>query len=90
MNGSGLPERSFADMLSRALLEIVDNNAHLMTLLDLQARLVASAEGRDVDEVIREVNEMLKARRREAIADIEEWAIGERTRFDDDDDTARA
>ena len=89
MNGSGPNERSFADMLSRALLEIVDNNAHLMTLLDLQARLVAKAEERDVDEVIAEVNEMLKARRREAIAEIEEWATGERTRFDDDQ-TARA
>ncbi|HEX7070977.1 MAG TPA: hypothetical protein VF190_09235 [Rhodothermales bacterium] len=83
MEGPSVPERSFADMISRALLEIVDNNAHLMTLLDLQARLVAKAEGRDVDEVVAEVNEMLKARRREAIAEIEEWATGSRTRFDD-------
>lgn len=76
--------RSYAEMLSRALVEIVDNNAHLMTLLDVQARLLALAERRDADEVVEEVNAMLRARRREAIAGIEAWATGSPTKFDDD------
>ncbi len=78
------PQRSIEELLSRALVEIVDNNAHMMTMLDLQARLLAKAEGRDVREVVREINEMLRARRREAISAIEIWATGSSTRFEDE------
>ena len=75
--------RSYEELLSRVLVEIVDNNAHMMTILDLQARILARSEGRDVDEVVEEINALLKSRRRDAIAEIEEWATGTRSSFDD-------
>jgi hypothetical protein len=61
-------EKSVAEMLSKILLEVADGNAHL-------ARL----EGRDADEVVDEVSALLRARRRAAIQDIEEWGMGTRT-----------
>ena len=54
-------------MLAKTLLEVVDNNAHLLTVLDLQARLLARLEGREEGEVVAEVNEMLKVRSRAAL-----------------------
>lgn len=80
-------EKTFAEMLSRCLLEIADNNAHLLTVLDVQARLLASAEGREYGDVVHELNALLKARRRQAIADIEEWTTGFRTEFDGPEDS---
>lgn len=76
-------DKTMADLVSRLLLEVVDNNAHLLTVLDLQARLLARLEGRDEDDVVDEVNALLKARRRAAIQDIEEWGTGERTPIED-------
>jgi hypothetical protein len=64
---------SYAEMLSKAIVEIVDNNAHLLTILDLQARILAALESRDNDDVVEEVNDLLKARRREALAQVDAW-----------------
>ncbi len=76
-------QKTLAEMLSKALVEIVDNNAHLMTVLDLQARILARLEGRTPDEVVDEVSELLKQRRREAIREIDAWATGASTLFDE-------
>lgn len=77
-------EKSIAEMLSKALVEIADNNAHLLTVLDLQARILAHLEGREEDELVDEVNALLKARRREAVREIEFWATGTSTPIRDD------
>lgn len=66
-------EITYAELLSKALVEIVDNNAHLLTILDLQARILAQMEGRAFDELVAEINEMLKGRRREALQEIDAW-----------------
>lgn len=67
------PALSMAEMLSKLLVEVVDNNAHLMTVLDVQARLLAQLEGRDAEAVADEVSALLKARRREALAALDAW-----------------
>lgn len=77
--------RTIEEYLSRALVEIVDNNAHLMTVLDLQARILAALEDRPPDHVVEEVNAMLRGRRREAISGIEHWATGRSTRFGEEE-----
>ncbi len=82
------PEKTVAEMLSRILVEVVDNNAHLLTMLDLQARLLARLEARDVEEVVDEINELLKARRRAALREIDAWAQGGSALFSDDAATA--
>lgn len=79
-------ERSVAEMLSRLLVEVVDNNAHLMTVLDVQALILSQVQMREHETIVDEINEMLKARRRDAIASIEEWATGLRTSFEEDAD----
>jgi DNA-directed RNA polymerase subunit F len=84
MDGSPRREKTVAEMLSRVLVEIVDNNAHLMTILDVQARLLARLEARDVDEVVDEISELLKARRRAALREIDAWAQGDSTLFLDE------
>lgn len=78
-------EKTVGEMLARILVEVADGNACMLTVLDLQARLLARLEGRGEDEVVDEVNALLKARRRAAIQDVEEWGTGTRTPIDDDD-----
>lgn len=63
-------------MVSRTLVEIVDNNAHLLTILDLQARILAHLEDCEQDEVVEEINELLKQRRRAALREIDAWTTG--------------
>ena len=77
-------EKTVAEMLAKLLVEVADGNAFLLTLIDLQARLVAAAEGRALDEVVDEVDALLKANRRAAIQDVEEWATGTRTPIEDE------
>ena len=81
-NGKG---KTIAQMLSKSILETVDNNAHLLTILDLQARILAKLESRDHDEVVSEINEMLKERRRTALTEIDRWAGGARNVFGEDE-----
>jgi hypothetical protein len=85
MEPSPQNEKTIAEMLARALVEIVDNNAHLMTVLDLQARMLSKIESREHDEVVAEINEMLKARRREALCEADAWAFGSSRLFEDDE-----
>lgn len=77
-------EKTIPELLTRLLLEVVDNNAHLLTVLDLQARILARLEDREQDDIVDEINDLLKARRRSALQDIEEWATGVRTPIADD------
>lgn len=79
------PEKTTAEMLSKALVELADNNAHLLTILDLQARILAQLEEREQDEVTDEINELLKARRRECIREIDAWAQGASHLFEEED-----
>lgn len=79
-------EKTVGEMLARILVEIADTNAFLLAVLDVQARMLARLEGRDVDEVVDEVSALLRARRREAIQDIEEWGTGTRTPIEGEDE----
>ena len=78
------PEKTHADLLSKLLVEIADQSGQLLTILDLQARILAALEERDWDDVVDEVNERLKERRREAIREIDAWAQGSSSLFLDD------
>lgn len=74
--------KSTEELLSKVLVDLADYNAHLLTVLDLQARIIARLEEREQDDVVDEVNELLKERRRAALSEIEYWALGTRPRFD--------
>lgn len=76
MEDRSAKSKTVAQMLSKAILETVDNNAHLLTILDLQARILSKLESRDHDEVVAEINEMLKERRRAALSEIDRWSGG--------------
>ena len=78
-------EKSMAEMVSKVLVEIADNNGHLLTILDLQARIMARVEGRALDDVVDEVNALLKENRRASIREVDEWAQGTSTLFEEDD-----
>lgn len=71
----GQPELSDATsvLLSRLITETADNTAAVLTLLDFQARAVAHLEGRSSDEVVDEVSEVLKRRRRAALQELDAW-----------------
>jgi hypothetical protein len=87
MDDSSGQTKTVAEMLSKAILEIVDNNAHLLTILDLQTRILARLEERTQDEVVNEINAMLKERRREALNEIDRWAGGTGNLFEHSTDT---
>ena len=77
-------EKTVGEMLARILIEAADGNAFMLTMLDVQARILARLEGREADEVVDEVNALLKANRRAALQDVEEWGTGTRTPIDDE------
>lgn len=79
-----MPEKTHAELLSRVLAEVADNTGHLMTVLDLQARILARLEDRPVDDVVDEVSALLKERRREALRALDAWAHGASSLFEDD------
>ena len=81
-------QKTTAEMLSRALVELADNNAHLLTILDLQARILAQLEAREQDDVVDEISELLKARRRACLREIDAWAQGASRLFEEEDGTA--
>lgn len=60
-------------LLSRLITETADNTAAVLTLLDFQARVVAHLEDRSVDEVVDEVSQLLKKRRRDALQELDAW-----------------
>jgi len=78
-------EKSFGEMLSKILVEQADTQAFLLTVLDVQARVLARLEARDPDEVVDEISTLLRARRRAALQDVEEWGTGSRTPIGDDE-----
>jgi len=77
-------EKSFGEVLSKILVEQADTQAFLLTVLDVLARILARLEERDADEVVDEINALLRTRRRAAIQDIEEWGTGTRTPIEDE------
>lgn len=80
--------KTTAEMLSRALVELADNNAHLLTILDLQARILAQLEKREQDDVVDEISELLKARRRQCLREIDAWAQGSSRLFEEENGTS--
>lgn len=81
-------QKTSAEMLSRTLVELADNNAHLLTILDLQTRILAHLEKREQDDVVDEVSELLKARRRACLREIDAWAQGVSHLFEDENGAA--
>jgi hypothetical protein len=63
-----------AVLVSRLLTESADTNAAVMTMLDLQARILARLESRSEDSVVDEVSDMLKSRRRELLRELDAWS----------------
>ena len=84
MEAPNAPEKSFADMLSKILVEVADANALMLTVLDLQARILSRLEDRNQDDIVDEIDGLLRARRRAVLGDVEEWGTGTRTPIDDD------
>jgi hypothetical protein len=72
-SGDDSQSEQMAALLSRAVTDLADVNAALMTSLDIQARILALVEGRDVDDVVDEVSAQLKHRRREALRELDQW-----------------
>lgn len=70
--GSSSEDR-LALLLSRTLAETVDNSAALLTILDLQARILAHLEGGDQDVITDEISMLLKKRRRELLRELDAW-----------------
>lgn len=62
-----------AALTSRLLAEVVDLSAMALTTLDLQVKILAKLEARPEDEVVEEVSEQLKARRREVLSELDAW-----------------
>lgn len=84
MPSSSHPEKTPAELLSKLLVEMADQNGQLLTILDLQACILARLEQRSEDDVVDEINTLLKARRREALREIDAWAQGHSSMFLDD------
>lgn len=62
-----------AALLSRAVTDLADVSAAVLTSLDLQSRILAALEARDPDEVVEEVSAELRKRRREALRELDRW-----------------
>lgn len=72
-SGSRLSEDAIAALLSRNLTEAADNTAALLTLLDVQARILARLESRPEDDVVEEISDLLKQRRRQILRELDTW-----------------
>ncbi|MFW5955745.1 MAG: hypothetical protein ACOCSK_03295 [Rhodothermales bacterium] len=65
---------SIAALLSRNLSETVDTMSAVLTVLDIQSRILARLENRSEEDVADEISRLLRERRREAIRELNDWS----------------